>query len=280
MRWQAAAPPTIQRSDSETEGEASDIESLLWTCKECYVYQIPPLKNENGHRANDWDVNKWLWSGALKLTATGTLLKIILHDPTTGALFATCPMAAAGNKAIDQVIDSSRYFAIRIDDGKGKHAFVGLGFRDRSEAYDFNATMQDHWKGVRRAVEAKEEAKAFAERVANEPMRDLSLKDGETLSIKVNVPGASSKPRAPKPKAADGGAGTFSLPPPPGKPGLLAPPPKAGAIAPPPPAPVAPPAAAAAPTAAPAAAAEDDGFGDFTSTAEGGADDDDFGDFQ
>mgnify|MGYP002853900794 CR=1 FL=1 len=43
----------------------------LWTCKECYVYQIPPLKNESGHRANDWDVNKWLWSGALKVTSKG-----------------------------------------------------------------------------------------------------------------------------------------------------------------------------------------------------------------
>ena len=30
---------------------------LLWTCKEAYVYKIPPLKNESGHRANDWDVN-------------------------------------------------------------------------------------------------------------------------------------------------------------------------------------------------------------------------------
>ena len=55
-----------------------------------------------------------------------------------------------------QVIDSSRYFALRIDDGKGKHAFVGLGFRDRNLAYDFNATMQDHWKGVTRAKEAEE----------------------------------------------------------------------------------------------------------------------------
>jgi hypothetical protein len=253
--------------------------SLLWTCKECYVYQIPPLKNESGHRANDWDVNKWLWSGALKLTAKGNTLEIVLHDPSSGEVFASCPVAEKGSKAVDQVIDSSRYFALRIDDGKGRHAYVGMGFRDRSHAYDFNATMQDHWKGVQRQKEAEEVRLEMESRAASEPLRDLSLKEGETLSIKVNVPGASGKPRAPRPKPAAGGAGGL-LPPPPG-PGLLAPPPKAGAPA-SAPAAAAPAAPAAAPSAAAAApTADDDDFGDFeapSADADFGGDDG-FGDF-
>lgn len=307
---------------AETDDAA--IETLLWTCKECYVYQvglpastitthpsqlafarsctsqslnhhrwtfaqIPPLKNESGHRANDWDVNKWLWSGALKMTATGERLNIILHDATTGELFANCPVTEQNSKAVDQVIDSSRYFALRIDDGKGKHAFVGMGFRDRAYAYDFNATMQDHWKGVGRQKEADRMQEEMAARATDEPAKDYSLKQGETLSIKVNVPGAGSKPRAPRPKAAEGGA--FSLPPPPG--GLLAPPPKAGTLAPPPP-PTArgtgPASAASAPdattarAAATAPAAADDGFGDFgdfkaSDAGAAGGEDDDFGDF-
>ena len=93
-----------------SDGEASNTEQLLWTpSKECYVYQIPPLKNENGHRANDWNVEKWLWQGALKVTCKGDILYIILHDPKTGELFATCPVEKKGSKAVDQVIDSSRY---------------------------------------------------------------------------------------------------------------------------------------------------------------------------
>ena len=300
----AATPPPVAASRSEDDGE--DIECLLWTCKECYVYQIPPLKNESGHRANDWDVNKWLWSGALKVTATGTLLKIILYDPATGALFATCPVAAHGNKAVDQVIDSSRYFVLRLDDGKGRHAFIGMGFRDRSFAYDFNATMQDHWDGVRRGKDADEQAKLMAERAASEPMRDLSLKEGEKLNISINVPGAGSKPRAARPKV-EGGA--FSLP---GKPGMLAPPPKAGVLAPSragapppssaagPPRPPTPPNTAPADGAAPPAAAApvpapappppprpptppgDDDFGDFSAASGSAAEkfgDADFGDF-
>merc|ERR1719482_2564063 len=161
----AAAEPT----DVSDSMSSDDIESLLWTCKESYVYQIPPLKNENGHRANDWDVNKWLWPGALKLTSKGNTLNIILHDPNTGELFANCPVTEKGSKAVDQVIDSTRYFALRIDDGQGRHAYVGMGFRDRSHAYDFNATMLDHWKGVARQKEADELQKEMAARARGPP---------------------------------------------------------------------------------------------------------------
>ena len=61
-------------------------------------------------------MNKWLWSGALKVTAKGDTLNIILHDPNTGEVFAACPVKEQGSKAVDQVIDSSRYFALRIDE--------------------------------------------------------------------------------------------------------------------------------------------------------------------
>ena len=291
---QAAPPPTASNSGAvkPIEPDISDEvchESLLWTCKECYIYKIPPLKNESGHRANDWNVNEWLWQGALKVISKGNLLTVVLHDPKTFETFASCPQAEKGNGAIDRVIDSSRYYVLRLDDGKGNHAFVGLGFREREDSYDFNATMQDHWKSVVRQKEAEEMAKEASERLASMPMRDLSLKEGEKLSIKVNVPGASGKPRAPRQKSDGSGL----LPPPPGG-GLLAPPPKAGAIPPPANKTPAPAPAAAAPGAPPPppsarvpAAEDEDGFGDFgdfakaTPSSGGGDDDDDgFGDFQ
>ena len=33
------------------------------------------------------------------------------------------------------VIDSSRYFVLRLEDGKGRHAFIGIGFNSREEAF-------------------------------------------------------------------------------------------------------------------------------------------------
>mmetsp|Transcript_62772 Transcript_62772/g.104487 ORF Transcript_62772/g.104487 Transcript_62772/m.104487 type:complete len:273 (+) Transcript_62772:62-880(+) len=251
----------------ESSMEASDAEQLLWTCAECFVYQIPPLKNESGHRANDWDVNKWLWSGKLMVVALGTTVEVRLLDSTSGDLFACCPVTAPNSKAIDPVVDSSRYFVLRIDDGKGRHAFIGMGFRDRSDSYDFNATLQDHWKGVQRQREADE----MRQQLQALPVRDLSLKDGQTLNIKVNVPtkvdGRPSRIRA------NGGEG-LKLP--------LPPPPSGTLLAPPPPnAPIRPPTAQASATTS----ADDDfgvGFDDFQAASAGGNADDfaDFGEFK
>jgi hypothetical protein len=141
----AATPAPAAAGAPETSGDEVHPEVLLWSCPEMYVYQIPPLKSESGHRANDWDVNKWLWTGKLCVYAIGNVMQVRLLDATGGGLFAMCPVTEPSSKAIDPVVDSSRYFVLRIDDGKGRHAFIGMGFRDRDDSYNFNATLQDHW---------------------------------------------------------------------------------------------------------------------------------------
>lgn len=227
------------------------------------MYKIPPLKNESGHRANDWDVNKWLWSGRLRICAAAAKLTIYLEDADTSALFAMCPVnePGVGPTSVEPVTDSSRYFVLRLEDGKGHHQYIGLGFRERPDAYDFNATIGDHWRSVRREREAEEVHKQIEEHPELRPALDLSLKEGQTLTIDL---GQKKRDRT-APRRASGDLA--------GAPAALA------ALLPPPP----PPSSAGSPSAPPPVQkVESKDFGEFAAagaSGEGGMGDDDFGDF-
>ena len=118
----------------------------------------------------------------------------------SGELFAKCPVDDYPGLAVEAVLDSSRYFVLKIVDdsgtcvfclfvclvgcffffwcmvqmsrsffefilsellnnflflflsGTGRHAFIGMGFQDRGDSFDFNVAMQDHFKYVDQAL--------------------------------------------------------------------------------------------------------------------------------
>ena len=87
-------------------------------------------------------------------------------------------------------------------------AFLGMGFQERNDAFDFNVTLADHVKQLRVERESEQAAAAPAP-----PPQDFSLQG----NISINLAGGSDKPRAPRAAAPAGGAAGFSLaPPPPG----------------------------------------------------------------
>ena len=63
----------------------------------------------------------------------GKALIILLehaHGKQAGQLFAACPVHNDPKKppSVEFVNDSSRYFVLRLDDGKGRYAFMGLRY--------------------------------------------------------------------------------------------------------------------------------------------------------
>ena len=67
------------------------------------------------------------------------LMPIWEHNLLTELLvFARAPYN--NDKAVQPVLDSSRYFVIRVEDpASGSRASLGIGFTDRTESFDFSA---------------------------------------------------------------------------------------------------------------------------------------------
>lgn len=155
-----------------------DYESVLLVIRECFVYRIPPLGSSKGYKAAEWDVNSFLWSGRLRIISVGgKKCYIKLEDASTGELFAQCEYKE-DNNSVEPVLDSSRYFVLRIEDqASGKHAYIGMGFQERSEAFDFNVALQDFTKHLKNETTPKPEYTG--------PKVDYSWKEGETININI-----------------------------------------------------------------------------------------------
>ncbi|KAL8198245.1 UNVERIFIED_CONTAM: Adaptin ear-binding coat-associated protein 2 [Gekko kuhli] len=127
-----------------------EYESVLCVKPEVLVYRLPPRASNRGYRAAEWQLDQPAWSGRMRITSQGKVAYVKLEDKTSGELFAQAPVDQFPGLAVEGVTDSSRYFVLRIEDGNGRRAFIGLGFVDRGDAFDFNVALQDHFnKGPR-----------------------------------------------------------------------------------------------------------------------------------
>ncbi|XP_062582718.1 little elongation complex subunit 2-like [Saccostrea cucullata] len=202
----------------------ADYESVLCVKNNVHVYRIPPRPSNRGYRASDWKLDAPDWDGRLRVVAKGKDLFIKLEDKTSGELFAQCPVDSHPGAAVESVMDSSRYFVLRIKDDNGRSAFIGIGFDDRSDSFDLNVALQDHFKWLKKEEEAQVATKEFD----SGPKLDLGFKAGQTITInvaKTKKVGSDTTTSKPRPK---GGTTGGILPPPPG--GMKLPPPPGGAL--------------------------------------------------
>ncbi|CAE7036052.1 NECAP2 [Symbiodinium natans] len=183
-----------------------DVESeyVLLVKRDAKVYQVPPATSASGHRAADW--KEAIWRGHVRIIARGKTLTIRLLDNGSDNLFAQCVIPNGDyDQFVERVVDSSRYWVLKIVNGP-RHAFIGFGFSDRSDAFDFNACLADFkatW--VDKAKEA-----AALEML---PMKDLSLKDGQTFTV--NLPGRNGRRREQTEQSGGAADGYGRLAPPP-----------------------------------------------------------------
>lgn len=207
----------------DVDAEQENAELLLFQARESYVYIIPPRKSAASYRADEWNVNKWAWEGTIKIVSKGDQCAIRLEDSNTGELYAQAPVRQNEPSPVEAVIDSSRYFVLRIEDthasGRSKHAFIGIGFRERPQAYDFQAALHDHVKYMNKKKEAEEMEKEYQ----SKPSVDYSLKEGETLRLQFKSFNSSNssnsllspRNRLPHADSFDASALQKALPPPP-----------------------------------------------------------------
>ncbi|PWN52614.1 adaptin ear-binding coat-associated protein 1 NECAP-1 [Violaceomyces palustris] len=226
-------------------------ESVLFVARECFVYRVPPRTSTAGYKAGEWgDMEAFLWKGRLRVMEKGSKCEIRLEDSDTGELFALSPYDISGT-SVEPVLDSSRYFVLRVESdqpsGGKKKAYIGMGFQDRSDSFDFNVALQD-WTNtlietfdrliltlglVRRQKAAaagpsddgQDGLTGPSPHIPAGPKKDFSLKEGETFSIKLPGGGgrkigglSSSSASASGSKSSGGGVGFGGLlPPPPSK---------------------------------------------------------------
>lgn len=60
----------------------------------------------------------------------------------------------------------------------GRSAYIGLGFGDRSDSFDLNVALQDHFKWLRKEQE---------DHSAPQQQLDLGFKEGETIKINMKI---------------------------------------------------------------------------------------------
>jgi len=161
------------------------IERVRSVVKHAHVFKLPSCQtSSSGWRGAEW--REKVWQGTVKVVERNDMAAVILEDSTKNNLFAICPVR---DGAIDRCIDSSRYFVLRIENTSGRHMFIGVAFNERSDAFDFNAALED----IRREREAEVAHQHTS--LEYEPSKDYSLKKGETIHVSVPKVGKKSNER-------------------------------------------------------------------------------------
>ncbi|ETS83321.1 hypothetical protein PFICI_05197 [Pestalotiopsis fici W106-1] len=222
---------------------SDSLQRVLFITNTVHVYNIPPMVPGKGHVAATWtaDGNKrQIFTARLRVIETSipqpdgsekVKTDIVLEDGKTGQLFAAAPYTTQA--VVESVSDSSRFFALRVQDEAGRKASLGIGFEERTESFDFGVSLQEAGKGLGWDHGGSAGKKPAVEKKQSEDKRDYSLKEGETITV--NLPGRFQRRRPDPEPQSNAPLSSFSLAPPPSASaskgsGILPPPPSAPTV--------------------------------------------------
>uniref|UniRef100_A0A6V6WJJ5 NECAP PHear domain-containing protein n=1 Tax=Sundstroemia setigera TaxID=3005 RepID=A0A6V6WJJ5_9STRA len=235
---------------SSTEDKVVITHKIL-NIQECFIYRIPPMNSSRGHRAEDWNLASPLATCALDMIQEddSLIIQLLANRPKSNGpkgateqyLFAQAIInikEETSNKNrltmshwTEPVTDSSRYFVLRIIDGRSKReAYIGIGFRERSDATSFRMGMDEYERSIKREIQLEETDLTAANNESETSQTDnvtstsipsisnLSLKDGEKIHINIKTPNSSGSTRRDSTGKKLVGKGGLLLkkPPPPG----------------------------------------------------------------
>ena len=227
----AAAKPAGAKAKAKAAAAALDDDSTPWETllkiRRCFAYQVPVTDGHISVQCESWGLEKPIFTGELHVLGKQQWLYIkLLAEGDTFADTVWLDCSTVGKPTpleafIDTARDSSRYFVIRVGDTPGpkprRVVPMGIGFRERNQAFDLNAAIRDRIAQVQRGEtpeqalkraamdDAKETAEAEARLAAS--MTDLSLKAGQRIKVNFKT---SADDAADGDEEDDDGFGSFT----------------------------------------------------------------------
>jgi hypothetical protein len=153
--------------------ERAELEQTHCVISKVFAFTVPPLGSAEGFKATLWPKQP-IWVGRLRVVSRSNKCAILLEHTDKEGLFASCPIQ--NEKTVEPTLDSSRYFVLRLSDGKGRHALIGIGFNDRAQAFDFKVALQD-WQNANR------EGAPSGELRSSGPSKDYSIPEGGSIHV-------------------------------------------------------------------------------------------------
>jgi len=173
----AVEPPVAVESSTaaDDDDEATFYSESLCTIHDVHAFALPPKTSARAWSAEAMR-EKEIWAGVLKVVTRSEDKAVIQLLNADGQLFAAAPVAKgrAFTECVESAADSSRYFSIVVRNDQGRSAPIGIGFRDRTSAFDFRASLME-WEKKRTGVAGAAAAAAASE--------DLALRAGTALNL-------------------------------------------------------------------------------------------------